>query len=266
MSSFSSVAANIIGEPPLKPHPMHRFFLPPDAFRGDVVYFPPDLARQLRVVLRLQPGQEVMALDGKGRAFRVTLVEVGKQRAIGRIRARMPATGEPAGELMLCPAISKGERFEWVLQKGVELGVTTFQPIITRRTVRRTPGAGRWERWRRIIREAAEQSGRGRLPRLLDPIPLAQALAQARGFALMPSTLAQMPVGQVLGRVTWPVTLFIGPEGGFDPDEVAEAQAAGVVAVTLGPRILRTETAAIVMVALVMAALGELDRPALKIA
>jgi len=240
---------------------MHRFFLPPDAFRGDVVHFPPDIARQLRVVLRLQPGQEVMALDGQGRAFRVELVEVGKQRAVGRIRERLAATGEPAGELILCPAISKGERFEWVLQKGVELGVTTFQPIITQRTLRRSPGPGRWDRWRRIIREAAEQSGRGRLPSLLDPIPLPQALAQARGLALMPWVNAQTPARRALADAAWPVTLFIGPEGGFAAEEAALAADAGVQLITLGPRILRTETAAIVAVTLVMAALGELDRP-----
>lgn len=242
---------------------MHRFFLPPDAFRGDVVRFPPDIARQLRLVLRAQPGQEVMALDGEGGAYRVALVEVTKQRAVGRIRARLVATGEPVGELILCPAISKGERFEWVLQKGVELGVTTFQPIITQRTLRRSPSSGRWERWRRIIREAAEQSGRGRLPRLLAPIPLPQALSQAQGLALIPSVLAQTPVRQALANLSWPVTLFIGPEGGFASEEVAQAQAAGVLPVTLGPRILRTETAAIVLIALVMAALGELDQPAL---
>ncbi len=243
---------------------MHRFFLPPDAFRGDVVHFPPDVARQLRLVLRLHPGQEVMTLDGEGRAFRVELVEVEKQRAVGRIRERMIAGGEPAGELILCPAISKGERFEWVLQKGVELGVTTFQPIITQRTLRRSPGSGRWDRWRRIIREAAEQSGRGKLPRLLPPLPLAEALTQASGLALMPSVLAQTPVRQALAAATWPATLFIGPEGGFAPDEVAAARAAGVIPVTLGPRILRTETAAIVLTALVMAALGEMDGPVRK--
>jgi len=240
---------------------MHRFFLPPDAFHGEQVVFPPDIARQIRSVLRLHPGEEVLALDGRGAAFRVELTHVARGKAGGRILERMLATGEPAGELILCQAISKGERFEWVLQKGTELGVTTFQPIITRRTLRKQPGAGRWERWRRIIREAAEQSGRGKLPRLLTPVSFADALANASGLGLLPTVFAQQSVGTALADASWPVTLFVGPEGGFAPEEVTQARAAGVLPVTLGPRTLRTETAAIVLVTLTLAALGELDQP-----
>ena len=240
---------------------MHRFFLSPDAFHGDQVTFPPDIARQIRSVLRLHPGQEVLALDGRGNVFRVALTHVEKTKAGGRIVARWAATGEPAGELILCQAISKGDRFEWVLQKGTELGVTTFQPMITQRTLRRQPGEGRWERWRRIIREAAEQSGRGKLPRLLEPISFDEALAGMQGLGILPAVMADQPVRAALAEASWPVTLFVGPEGGFDPDEVAKARDAGVTPVTLGPRILRTETAAIALITLTMAALGELDKP-----
>ena len=240
---------------------MHRFFLPPDAFRGDQVTFPPDIARQIRSVLRLHRGEEVLALDGRGNAFRVALTHVEKGQAGGRILERMVAGGEPAGELVLCQAISKGERFEWVLQKGTELGVTTFQPIITKRTLRRQPGEGRWKRWRRIIREAAEQSGRGKLPLLLTPISFDEALAGVQGMGILPAVMAEQPVRAALDAASWPVTLFVGPEGGFEPEEVVKARSAGVMTVTLGPRILRTETAAIALVTLTMAALGEMDKP-----
>ena len=140
--------------------------------------------------------------------------------------------------------------------------MTTFQPIITRRTLRREPGDGRWERWRRIIREAAEQSGRGKLPRLLAPITFEEALVNASGLGILPTVMAETPVRRALADASWPVTLFVGPEGGFTPEEVMLAQAAGVLSVTLGPRILRTETAAIALVTLTMAALGEMDKPA----
>ncbi len=240
---------------------MHRFFLSPDAFHGEQLVFPPDIARQIRSVLRLHPGDEVLTLDGRGNAFRVALTHVGKSEAGGRILERMAAGGEPAGELILCQAISKGERFEWVLQKGTELGVTVFQPIITQRTLRRQPGEGRWARWRRIIREAAEQSGRGRLPRLLAPVSFAEALTGVQGLGILPAVMADQPVRAALADASWPVTLFVGPEGGFAPEEMAEARAAGVLPVTLGPRILRTETAAIALVTLTLAALGELDKP-----
>lgn len=241
--------------------PVQRFFLPHDAFHGEQVIFPSDIARQMRSVLRLHPGDEVLALDGRGNAYRVALTHVEKSQVGGRILARMAATGEPAGALILCQAISKGERFEWVLQKGTELGVTIFQPIITQRTLRRQPGEGRWERWRRIIREAAEQSERGRLPQLLAPLSFAEALAGVQGVGILPAVSAQLPVRAALANATWPVTLFVGPEGGFDPAEVEQARAAGVIPVTLGPRILRTETAAISLVTLTMAVMGEMDRP-----
>jgi len=240
---------------------MHRFFLPPDAIQGDQVIFAPDIARQMRSVLRMRSGEIVIVLDGRGNAFRVALTQIGKDSARGRILEQWVATGEPAGDLILCQAISKGERFEWVLQKGTELGVTTFQPIITLRTVRKKPGTGRWQRWRRIIREAAEQSGRGRLPQLLEPISFEEALTDVQGLGLLPAVMAKTPARAALSAAFWPLTLFVGPEGGFDPEEVALARAAGIIPVTLGPRILRTETAAIVLITLAMATRGELDRP-----
>ncbi len=240
---------------------MHRFFVPPHAFHGDRVVFPPEVARQMRLVLRLKPGDQVWALNGQGQAAHVLLAEVGKDRAWGRVVALQPATGEPSGPFILYPAISKGERFEWTLQKGVELGVTVFQPILTQRTVRRTPGPSRWTRWRRIIREAAEQSHRGRLPQLREPLPLPQALTQAEGFKVMPWVQADTPIAHVLPQAHWPAHLFIGPEGGFTEAEAALAREAGVHLVTLGPRILRTETAAVVTTALMMHALGELEAP-----
>ena len=239
---------------------MHRFFLPPEAFHGEQVFFPPDLARQIRSVLRLQPGDAVLLLDGLGHAFRAELSFVERSRAGARILERKMATGEPAGDLILCQALSKGERFEWVLQKGTELGVTTFQPMVTQRTVRKTPGKGRWPRWRRIIREAAEQSGRARLPRLLEPISFEEAVAAGSGLCLLPAVSATTPVTRALAAASWPVTLFVGPEGGFAAEEVALAEASGVLPVSLGPRILRTETAAVALVTLAMAALHELDK------
>ena len=238
---------------------MHRFFVSPAAVRGNQVYFSPDQARQLRSVLRMREGDQVLALDGQGLSYRVELVHLGKKSALGRITETAPATGEPAGDLILCQAISRSERFEWVLQKAVELGVTVFRPLLTRRTVRRAPGDAKWRRWQRIIQEAAEQSGRGRLPVLEEPLSFADAIASARGLALLPTVLAREPARQALDAASWPVTLFVGPEGGFDPQEVELARAFGVRPVSLGPRILRTETAAIALITLTMSALGELD-------
>ncbi|NOX63324.1 MAG: 16S rRNA (uracil(1498)-N(3))-methyltransferase [Chloroflexi bacterium] len=240
---------------------MHRFFLPPDAIREGVVWFSDDQARQIRRVLRLKSGDEVWVLDGQGACYRVALEHLGKRETRGRVLERLTAEGEPRGDVILCQAMAKGERFEWVLQKGVELGVTHFQPMITRRTVRRSVSETAFQRWRRIIREAAEQSGRGKLPHLAEPVSFKEAVLARRGLALLPSVAASRPLSACLSNATWPVTIFVGPEGGFAPEEIAFARAQGVEPVGLGPRILRTETAAVVILALVMNALGELDRP-----
>ena len=241
---------------------MHRFFVLPHAIQGQQVRFSPEQTHQFRSVLRLRTGDEVLALDGLGRCYRVTLESMGKIGTLGRILETMPAGGEPDGDATLCQAISRGERFDWVLQKGTELGVTRFQPMITRRTVRRTPGDNQRQRWERILREAAEQCGRGRVPDLAPDLSFEEAVAQRQGLALLPSTGATLPARQVLTQATWPVTLFIGPEGGFAPEEVTLAREAGVLVTSLGSRTLRTETAAVVLLTLVMSALGELDRPA----
>ncbi len=240
---------------------MHRFFLPPAAIHGQQVTLPDEITRQIRSVLRLHPGDEIEVRDGQGLAHRVALQHLGKKEGSGRILETWPAGGEPAGEVILCLAIIRGDRFEWTLQKGVELGVTRFQPLLTQRTVRAAPGDEKWQRWQRIVREAAEQSGRGRLPRLAEPQSLDEALAARQGLTLFPALAANTPISTPLAQPRWPLTLFVGPEGGFAPAEVALAQAAGVEPVGLGPRVLRTETAAILLLTLALAALGEFDRP-----
>ncbi len=239
---------------------MQRFFVPPEAIHGEQVQFSPAQARQMRQVLRLRPGADVLVLDNSGACYRVQLRHIARETASGVIVSRRQADGEPAGDLILHLALIRGERFEWLLQKGVELGVTHFRPMRTQRTVRDAPGAQKWQRWQRIIQEAAEQSQRGRLPQLLPPCSFAEALAAARGMALMPVVAAQQPLSAVLRNVRWPVTLYVGPEGGFAEAEVEQAARAGVHLVGLGARVLRSETAALVLTTLTMQALGEFTR------
>lgn len=245
---------------------MHRFFVPSQSIHGQQVTLPAEAARQVRTVLRLHAGDEIEVLDGEGLAYRVELRHTGKKSASGRILETRAAGGEPAGPIVLCLALIRGDRFEWVLQKGTELGVTRFQPILTRRTVRGAPGDSKWQRWQRIVREAAEQSGRGRLPALSEPLDFAQAVTACQGLTLFPALAATRPLAAALAQPQWPLTLFAGPEGGFTPEEVEAARAAGIEPVGLGPRILRTETAAITLLALATAALGELDRPTPRVA
>lgn len=245
---------------------MHRFFVDPGQINGLIVRFDDDQAHQIRRVLRLRPGARVLALDGLGLQYEVLLEEVSGTRVSGLAASRVAATGEPGARLTLFQSLLRREKFELVLQKGTEVGVGEFAPVITRRSLVRdaedvTPE--KLERWRRIIREAAEQAGRGLLPGLHSPMPFAAAAPEvmANDVGLIAwERESRMTIRDALRarEHVSEVALYIGPEGGFEVDEIDEAVGYGCIPVSLGPRILRTETAAIVGAALVLHELGEL--------
>ncbi len=241
---------------------MHRFFVPPQAVAEGRVRFSPAQARQLARVLRLGPGDRVLALDNAGVEYEVALEQVGQGVVEGRICAERPASGEPRTAVTLYLAPLRGEHFEWAVQKATELGVAAIVPLALRRVVAvpRAGGENRLARWRRIAQEAAEQCRRGRIPQISAPQPLAEALS-FEGVALVPwegeaATALEAAASRLApGR---PVALYIGPEGGFAAEEVQLARQAGAMLVSLGPRTLRAETAAVVALTIVMERLGEL--------
>lgn len=235
---------------------MHRFFVPP--FTDEVV-FTPEQARQMTAVLRLNPGDGVVALDNSGWEYEVELVDVSRKRATAVVRHKRLCANEPAIHLTLYQSLLKRDNFEWVLQKGTELGVSRFVPLVTSRTVARPPKKP--DRWQRILTEAAEQCRRGCIPELAEPHNLADALRQlpAGTTAVIPWVGAKgVGLGDVLTGGETAVALFIGPEGGFTPDEIALAQQHHVRPVTLGKRTLRAETAAVAGTAVIMQLAGEL--------
>ena len=147
----------------------HRFFLPPEIFNQTEIIFPAATARQINSVLRLKRGQTVTILDNLGNCRSVDLTEVDNHQVTGTAGDIQPAPGEPLVHLILCPALTQREKFEWILQKGCELGVSEFHPLITARTLSQdTKG---WEekltRWQKILQEAAEQCGRGLIPSII---------------------------------------------------------------------------------------------------
>ncbi len=248
---------------------MHRFFVPAEAIRETVVEFPEATAHQLARVLRMRPGDHVIVLDNSGWEREVVLEQVARRAATGRVVGKRLAEGEPRVKITLYQAMLKGAKFELVLQKGTELGVVSFVPVITSRTVVGSlgnVGANRLKRWRRIITEAAEQSRRGRLPTLQDALMFEHAISQAYrrgGRLIIPyegetrQSLREALAPNADGEHPFSISLFIGPEGGFSEDEIALAQQAGAFAVTLGPRILRAETAAIAATTAILYELGE---------
>ncbi len=251
---------------------MHRFFLP-GAFLSDPAPTPESaidlspLAHQLGHVLRLAPGAVIGVLDGRGAGYRVELLRLERGRAAGRVLGPLDGGGEPQVALSLYQCSLKADKFEWVLQKGVELGVERFVPVVAERSVVRPVAAlaGKAERWRRIIQEAAEQCGRSRLPTLAPPLGWAAAVVDGRGARFLPweGQSGAPALGHAVCAAPSPlpaeVSLLIGPEGGVTAREAGQAAAAGWQVVTLGPRILRAETAALAAVAIVMERLGELS-------
>ena len=251
----------------------HRFFIPPAALaEGQRLFLPADISRQICTVLRLRPGKRVVLLDGAGSEYLAELVDLGggaRAAAVdARILERRPAAGEPRLFLTLYAALLKGQHLEWVLQKGTELGVSAFVPIVTRRTVVRDVGRVRKKRvrWERILREAAEQCRRGRVPGLSDPLSFddaCRAAAADHDLAFLPyvqengRSLAQGVQGDPPARAA----LLIGPEGGFDEAEMQLALECGIQVVSLGPRTLRAETAALAAATIVLDRWGELGSP-----
>ena len=250
--------------------PRHRFAVSPEAVRGGQVRFPAAVARQMRRVLRLSTGDLVTAFDGRGSEYTVALISLRDEGALGEIRAEAAVASEPKLRITLCQALLPREKFELVLQKATEVGVSAFVPLETERSLVKAAAidAGRLQRWRRIVEEAAEQSGRTGLPELAEPSPLSRAFGALEGE---PALLAweretSLSVRQALvslerrladGRLT----LFVGPEGGFTASEAMAARAAGAVTISLGPRILRSETAGPILAALALYQAGDLEPP-----
>ena len=242
---------------------VNRFFIPHLDPAPDLIHFPGDLARQIRLVLRLKPDDEVIVLDGGGRAFQVRLSVVSESEVVGRVfeigevRVQLPA------DVHLFFPLSKREKVEWILQKATEVGVHTFHPFISERTLVQAPDTSekRAARWGAIIREAAEQSGRARLPELLLPIAFGLAVQTALDTAdLVLAASVSEEQGTIrsalAGLDSHPalpsLALFVGPEGGFSDGEIDSMKTSGVHTVTLGPNVLRMETAAVVFPALVL--------------
>jgi 16S rRNA (uracil1498-N3)-methyltransferase len=237
---------------------MHRFFV--TNIHNDQVIFAPEQAHQIAAVLRMEPGQPVIVLDNNGWEFEAVLADVGRKQVTAVIQHKRPVTTEPASPITLYQSLLKRDNFEWVLQKATELGVSRFVPLITERTVARLPK--KTDRWQRIIIEAAEQSRRGRIPQLAEPLTLAQAATElpAQHTGLIPwEETATGSIGNYLAeKEGTAVSLFIGPEGGFTADEITLTQQHNIHPITLGQRILRAETAAIAAVTLTLYELGEM--------
>ncbi len=239
-----------------------RFHVP-SAAPGARVELPEHTAHHAREVLRLRAGAVVRVFDGAGSEFEAVLAEVSRRTVSARVgRAAAP---RPESSLRLVLAISplRGDRMEIVVQKATELGVTEIWPVVTFRTdaaARPALKGSRGERWDRVASGASEQCGRAVVPRLPPTTTLDALLARpfdGTRVALLETpghpALASLPVD-----ASSPLLLFVGPAGGFEPAEAEALRSAGFAAASLGPRVLRAETAAVAAVAIAQAMWGDL--------
>jgi 16S rRNA (uracil1498-N3)-methyltransferase len=252
---------------------MHRFFVAPELLHGStIITLPEPVAHQVRDVLRLGIGEQLALLDNSGDELLCAIAKSQRSGVEVQALERRQGQREPPVCVTLYQGLLKSARFEWILEKGTELGVTTFAPLLCRRSMAGLEDAGvaKQRRWQRIIQEAAEQCGRARLPILLPVQTLAHAMNDLKpgALALMLweeerecSLCDALRDAVTHGTDTQPdaltVALFIGPEGGLTAEEVILARGHGVQVVTLGPRILRAETAALAAVANVMYELAD---------
>jgi 16S rRNA (uracil1498-N3)-methyltransferase len=242
---------------------MHRFFISRDLFTGNSISITGAPAYQISRVLRLKPGDHIIVLDGTDLEYETTIESIARNTVLGRIVKKEPGIGEPKTSLTLYQALLKTDKFEFVLQKCVELGVTGFVPSVSERCVVRKPSESRIERWHNIIREAAEQSRRARLPVIHPIISFVEACKQVTGPALIlweqekSQSLAATLKSHLFNKAQ-AISIFVGPEGGFTFAEIELARQHDIVPVGLGKRILRAETAGLVATSAIMYEKGEL--------
>ena len=239
---------------------MPRFYCPLPLVAGLAVDLPEAVAHHLHVV-RQQPGAVLTLFNGDGGQYSATLLEVGKRRASARVDAFEDVDVELRYAITLAQALPEASKMDWIIEKAIELGIAAIAPLAAQRCVTRLSGERAEKRhahWQGIIVAASEQSGRNRLAALapLDdynkwvarPATAPRILLSPRGT----ETLAAW----ASARAAQDVTIMVGPEGGFAPVEEDAAIAAGAIALTMGPRVLRTETAALAAAATLQAMWG----------
>ncbi len=242
---------------------MHRILT--SRIEEDRVALTPEDFHHLVRVLRLREGDEFEAVTGDGHRFLCRLERAGTAWW-GRIQRAAYDPRESPFRIHLAPALIKWERFEWILQKGVELGVASFHPVLSERTSSTRHGGycpRKLERWHRILQEALKQCGRGCLPRLEEPTPLAAVLERlAKHPIVFLDENTHRPLQQRVEELVGcqECLLLVGPEGGWDERERTLVRMKGVPPVGLGPRILRAETAAVAASTILQYSLGDLGR------
>lgn len=248
---------------------MYRFFVEPEACKGETIRISGSDRNHMKNVLRLRIGEQVTVSDGTDREYICEIQEYDSSEAIVKIVDILGCSAELPTEITLYQGLPKAEKLELIIQKAVELGAVRIVPVMTKRSVVKLDekkAAKRVERYNTIARSAAKQSKRSRIPVVDRIMSFTEALEDAKGLDmnLIPYEEAEgieysrKVLRQVSGKKS--LGIFIGPEGGFEQQEVEAAKAMGAECITLGHRILRTETAGIALLSILMFSLEQDDR------
>jgi 16S rRNA (uracil1498-N3)-methyltransferase len=247
---------------------MRRFFVSPDDIQDNLISIRGDEARHIQRVLRMEPGETIAVCDGTRREYRMVITSCTVSEVIGTVAEYLENPAEPGIAVTLVQGIAKGDRMEQIIQKAVELGVSNIVPVISEHTVVQLSGdrcAERLKRWNRVSLEACKQCGRSQPPPVSEVCSLVEVLTRWRGrpgivcheghrdtglraaFASMRAAVREQGL-----------LVFVGPEGGYSRGEVDLAREMGFAIAGLGPRVLRTETASLAALAIVMFESGEM--------
>ncbi len=241
-----------------------RFYCPPPLPHSGAYELPSEAAHHASRVLRLRAGDAVQIFDGQGNAFDAIIAAIDGKHVLLSDLQPVGTQHEAGLHVVLAQAMSTSDKMDWVVQKATELGAAEIVPVQTQRSVAKLAGdraEKRAEHWRSVTISACEQCGRNTQPRMSPPQDLGKWLEEMRvapgaKFILLPDGAGTLQAQQ---RPEGRVTLLIGPEGGFTADEAKAAQQAGFVPILLGPRVLRTETAAIAGIAALQTLWGDFN-------
>lgn len=241
---------------------MPRFFQ--DFAGGDTAVISGQDAKHISKALRMHPGENLTLCDGRGTDYFCEITDFAGEDVLLKVLYHTPTACEPTTAVTLYQGLPKSDKLELIIQKAVELGVTAVVPVETARSVARIDDKApkKRERWQKIADEAAGQSGRGILPAVAAPLTFRQALARMREEDTPVIVFYEgggQPLNVLVGRDSRRLAVVIGPEGGFEPAEIEALRAQGAQIATLGPRILRCETAPLAALAVIMALTGNME-------
>lgn len=246
---------------------MHKFFVPIDNFYNEKVIIEGDDVKHIYKVLRLEEGQEILINDLHGKEYKCKLIDVNKKEVTANIIEEVSISKESPIEISLFQGLPKSAKMDLIVQKNTELGVSHITPIITKRVIVKTElkEYKKLDRWNRIALEACKQCKRSLIPTIEEPLEFDNLLAKLNEFdlVLVPYENAENHgIKYVMNNIdikcVRSVAIIIGPEGGFEEDEIELLRENGSYVITLGPRILRTETAGFTAVSLISYELGDL--------